>query len=351
MEKYEHPFFSRDDYWNPKIASIEKHSMHDSLLEYLKMKINSEMKDGKIKNIEIRGVFDRNTGISKIEKRDKLFNYMRPTVEIQDNKLILNCFPGKDYVLHYANIVKTYFNLINKPVNVSVEYPSEEDCEKELVKSNLSSIPDVPVIIMGYVESLQGLSQDSYWSGSGNFLWKRCKLKNHNAILLGCKHTYWGDIAGRIVSFLARNTNANCVIYCGKLGTLDKNIVPNKTIANGNMSLMPNGKNVVWDNLFEECDSRLVKKGRHLTVPSVLQETVSLVEKYKDIVKYIDPEIGHMGLAAVENNISFSYLHIVSDNLVKHFDYDLSNERKDDVIKDRKQLTNKINELLYNLKY
>lgn len=54
---------------------------------------------------------------------------------------------------------------------------------------------------MGYVEGLDFLSDDKEWKGRGNFLYKQIKIKSGNAILLGCKHTYWGEIAGRIISF------------------------------------------------------------------------------------------------------------------------------------------------------
>ena len=33
----------------------------------------------------------------------------------------------------------------------------------------------------------------------------------------------------------------------------------------------------------------------------------------------------------------FSYLHIISDNLVEEYDEDLSNERKENILKKRKQ--------------
>jgi len=351
VEAYQHPFYARDNYWDPFETNIEKHSMHSSLTKYLEMKINSELSLAKTKTILIQGKFDRNKGISKIEKNDKLFNYMRPTISADAYDLSLNCFPGKDYVFHYANIIKNYFSLSGKKVNIDIEYPSEEDCEQALINSNLSELPKASVVILGYVEAFESLSTDESWSGTGNFLWKKCTLKNKDAILVGCKHTYWGDIAGRIVSYLARNNDAKCVIYCGKLGTLNEDITPNEALATGNKSVFPNGNTVEWTNIFSNSNKKTVKNGVHVTVPSVLQEDINLVDKYKDTISFIDPEIGHMALAAQNTGIVFSYLHIISDNLVKHFDSDLSNERKDKVIRNREILINDIIDELYQLNF
>lgn len=48
--------------------------------------------------------------------------------------------------------------------------------------------------------------------------------------------------------------------------------------------------------------------------------------------------IGHMAYAAQNTNIKFSYLHVVSDNLSHKYSFDLSNERKDNVIENSKAL-------------
>ena len=75
-------------------------------------------------------------------------------------------------------------------------------------------------------------------------------------------------------------------------------------------------------------------KGQHVTLPSVMQETKSwLGENAK--YDFVDPEIGHMAIGAMEAGVDFSYLHIVSDNLSAKYDEDLSNERKSTIRRKR----------------
>ena len=165
---------------------------------------------------------------------------------------------------------------------------------------------------------------------------------------MGCKHTYWGEIAGRIVKFLAKN-GVKRIIYSGKLGTLNSKLIPNQTIATGNSSILPNGRIIEWKNLFDEIVDFQVFKGVHITVPSVLQETKTWLNENKSSVDFVDPEIGHMALSAYESGIEFSYLHIVSDNLSVKFETDLSNERRTDVIENRKNLCKKIGNMILKL--
>lgn len=45
-----------------------------------------------------------------------------------------------------------------------------------------------------------------------------------------------------------------------------------------------------------------------------------------------------MAKSAKNNNIEFSYMHIISDNLVQKYPEDLSNERKQEILVKRKRL-------------
>ena len=184
---------------------------------------------------------------------------------------------------------------------------------------------------MGYVEGLDFLSSDTTWQGSGNFLYKTLKTKSGTALLLGCKHTFWGEIAGRIVTYLAE-MGVKRIIYSGKLGTLNPNLVPNQCLATGNSSILPNGQVVIWKNLFENINHHEIFHGVHITMPSVLQENINWALTKKETISFVDPEIGHMAYAAQTSGIEYSYLHIISDNLSCKYQYDLSNERENNVI-------------------
>lgn len=326
----------------------DEHSMGLSLKRYMEIKVHHLFDEHDYDKVIVRNCFDRSVGISNKEKTDKIFNYIRPTATIEDSTLYINCFPGIDYVFHYGNIMKSYVALQGKKTHVIHWLPTEEECWNAIVESELGNIPKVHTVIMGYVEGLQWISDETVWHGSGDFLWKRVRLSTNEGILLGCKHTYWGEIAGRIVSYLALS-GVKRIIYSGKLGALNPCLVPNLTIATGNSSILPNGEVICWNNLFEKITDKQVYNGAHITVPSVLQETTKWLETYKDKVDFVDPEIGHMAFAAYDNGIEFSYFHIISDNLSVKFRTDLSNERELDVIKNRRKLCQKIGMAIKNL--
>ena len=337
------------DYFSALLAiTPETHSMGLSLKRYLEIKIHHLVDELDYDQIIVRSRFDRSCGISTKEKSDKMFNYIRPTATIDGSTLYINCFPGIDYVFHYGNIIKSYLALAKKKIDIVHWLPTEEECWNAIIESELKNIPKTHTVIMGYVEGIQWISDEAIWHGSGNFLWKQVRLSKHEAILLGCKHTYWGEIAGRIVSYLAMN-GVKRIIYSGKLGTLNPCLVPNLTIATGSSSILPNGETVTWNNLFEEIENEKVYNGAHITVPSVLQETTEWLDTNRRVADFVDPEIGHMALAAYNTNIQFSYFHIISDNLTMKFKFDLSNERELDVINSRRELCKTIGTAIKNL--
>lgn len=132
------------------------------------------------------------------------------------------------------------------------------------------------------------------------------------------------------------------VIYSGKLGTLKSDYEPNRTIATGCCSILPNGDKISWDNYFSDTSCPIVHHGNHVTVPSVLQESTVWLRECAKTADYVDPEIGHMAYAALSSEIDFSYLHIVSDNLCVKYPHDLSNERVGAVVSNRAELLSAI---------
>lgn len=334
--KYHYPINSLDMFINPLAILPKQHTMGNSLIKYMEMKIPDKIIGGSFNKVIIKPCFDRSIGISKNEKNDKLFNYMRPTSYITKNTAYVNCFPGIDYVFHYGNILKTYLYLNNNNSNIEIVLPSEEDCFNALERSGIYRIPKVDTVILGNVEYLQSLSESKIWEGDSNFLWKRIG-DNKDALLLGCKHTYWGEISARLIMTLA-DLGVKKVIYSGKLGGINAEFVPNKLIATGNTSILPNGSKICWDNMFENIKDSVIREGTHITVPSVLQETKKWIRDYAYQYEFVDPEIGHMANAAINSNIKFSYLHIISDNLLVKYTEDLSNERKETVINNRRYL-------------
>lgn len=327
-------------------VTYDNHSMGSSLRQYIEIKLLNDIFNENISEINIIGKYIRSYGISPLEKNNKEFNYKRPTINIIGDKAYIYCFPGVDYVYHYACLVKTYLNIIGKEKTVNTFYPTSQEIKQcLLVKSGLEDVPKCKTMILGYVQGFDYLSDNSYWIGSGDFLWKYI---DKNKILLGCKHSYWGDIAGHVVDLLAKNGTEK-VIYVGKLGTLNENYIPNECLATGNKSIFMDGSFIEWYNIFNDIDFKSVKHGIHATLPSVIQETKEWVLSNKNKVDFVDPEIGHMAKAAVDDNIMFSYLHIISDNLSRKFEEDLSNERKEEILIKRKKLIKEIGNRLIEL--
>lgn len=327
------------------ISNFKNHSMGQSLERYIEMKLQDSIFNDSISKIRVIGNYDRSNGISVKEKNDKIFNYKRPTVFVNENVATINCYPGMDYVFHYASLIKTYLTILEIEKEIIVQFPTVQEIKNQLMHSNINKIPKCNTVILGNVQSFENLSNENNWSGTGDFLWKKI---TDDKILVGCKHSFWGDIAGHIVSILAQK-GVKRIIYVGKLGTLNKDYTPNETIATGNKSVFIDGSFVEWDNVFDDYNLESIKRGLHYTLPSIIQETKEWVFKNRDEVTFVDPEIGHMAKSAIQNGIEYSYLHIISDNLSKKFSEDLSNERKENVLIKRKKLNKIIGDCLMEI--
>lgn len=334
------------DFHQHLLAADERtHTMGKSLAQYLELKIHSSYFRNEIKEVRIKGKFDRSQGISENEKSSKQINYMRPTANLDNGVLHVNCFPGFDYVFHYGCIYQSYSALIGRDILTFHEIPSDDLCWSTLAKSGLDGLPNVETVIIGKVEQLKGLSDENRWKISGYFIWKNAILSSGPALLLGCKHTIWGEIAGRIIYILAQR-GVKRVIFTGKLGALNPCQAPNCVLASGETSILPDGTKVRWNNLFKNCQSSLVHFGRHVTMPSTLAETSSWFKRARAVAEYVESEIGYMAKASVDSGITFSYLHIVSDNLAQHYSENLSNERDMSVIRKRTVLSGELTNII-----
>ena len=276
--------------------------------------------------------------MSPIEKRDKLFNWQRPTTStLNCRTLQLNCFPGVEYVQHYAAITATYFSLKGRnPESVQYALPSQQECLEPLLSTNLAEMGGVDIVIVGYVHGLEHWTQGP-WEGSNSnklFSWKKIMTpRGYRAAFLGCRVSFWGDIAGNIVRAFQELNGEKCVLYVGKSGGLRSEHVPNHWPATGCQSVV-HSELVIWANPLESHlqHSSRVAYGVHCTLGLVLDETKEWLLAARRQYDFVDPEIGHMAKASLEGGTEFGYLHIISRNLVRKYTHDLSNERLTDVI-------------------
>jgi hypothetical protein len=334
------PFYIRD---------VNKHTMGESLYRYIEIKMHQFILNYDSYNkILVIGDYDRLSVISKKEKTDKFVNWQRPTAEIIDRTLYIKCFPGIDYVMHYASLIATYLALQNKnPEIVSYILPSPNICIESLKTAGLAQIPNASFLILGKVEKCLQLGGFSRWNENKGYVWS--VSDNERICLMGCKFSFWGDIGYHLISILVDRGYQN-IIFLGKLGSTRPETSPNMFIATGNESVL-NGKRIVWRNMLAiHANYNCVVYGTHCTLSSVLLETKEWMKNNKKY-DFVDPEIGHMAQAAIEKNINFSYLHIISDNLSKKYEEDLSNERKVAVIDKRKKTYGIMNKILSSFLY
>ena len=339
----------------PTVASVETHTMGDSLTEYLRMKVHPDIQKGVWSRIIVEGIHERDpskASISPIEKTDKLFNWQRPTTSVVDPQTLrLQCFPGVDYVKHYAAITATYLSLKGEaPDSVRYILPSKSECLQPLLCSNLQEMGPVDIVIVGYVHAFEKLVQGRWEceDSSKLFAWRKTlNPRGYRVAFLGCRICFWGDIGGNVIRALQELNGAKCVIYVGKLGSLRAEHSPNQWLATGCQSFVHN-ELVTWRNPLEHLvhDSPSVVRGVHCSLGSVLDETKEWLRETQLKCDFVDPEIGQMAKSSLDVGVEFGYLHIISDNLARKYEHDLSNERLKAVVDGRKRLLGEVEDVL-----
>jgi hypothetical protein len=342
-------------------ANVQNHTMGDSLPRYLQIKVHEAALERAYDEIIVCGAY-RRYAIDSIpfegEKRDKPFNWERPTARVEGDTLYIECFPGYDHIEHYAEIVSVYLAIceqrgdkLTPSRNVSFLPASCSDTRTALAATNLDQFPGqgVDTGILGLVWHLPRLTDAMEWAGAGAWQWIVRTFGSRRVAFLGFRPAFWGDISGEVVHYLASRFGVKEVIYLGKLGALKPHVKPNTSLATGGKSLV-NGRIVEWENTLQASvgrrasDSTIV--GAHVTLGSVLHETKSWHAELVDEVDFVDPEIGQMSQAAVRSGVRYGYLHMITDNLGRHYEEDLSNERTEGVLEKRARLHRLVEDVL-----
>lgn len=326
------------------VRRTSDHTMEESLHRYIHIKLHHLIEYADYSQIHVCGRHDRiQSVVSNREKNDKLVNWQRPTARHDGTSLIVQCFPGRDYVRHYASLIATYLALSGKnPATVTYKLPIQRDTCEALLAQGLNEVPLTPTTILGKVEhSLQIVGERS-WSHSTGYIW--AINKEMDVSLLGCKFSFWGDICAILTKMLYQR-GVRRLLFLGKLGSLRREHEPNVTLSTGDTTIL-NGSLVKWSNDIAKHirPGDGVITGRHITLHSVIHETKKWLDRHSDY-DFVDPEIGHMARAAKRLGMRFAYLHIVSDNLAGRYDEDLSNERIKTVLRKRSLIQNKVNQI------
>jgi hypothetical protein len=324
--------------------AVDGHTMApDRLLRYLQIKVHHLIQDHDWDSIHVVGGYDRDAAISRHEKTGKLFNFERPTAEAYGRNLVVKAFPGTDYVHHYALIIATYLAMTGKAADiVSYELPDPATSRAAVGKFDLDLDGDLVIVGWGLAHLAPA---DGVWTYGHGYAWQRTQIHGRRVVYLGFLHSIWGDVAGRVVARLSE-LGAGDVVYVGKVGALNPNIEPNTRLATGNTSLV-SGSPVTWQDFFGDFASTRpgVHTGVHVTSPSILLENRDWLSAHAEHA-FVDPEIGPMGSAARAADIGFGYLHVISNNLARHYPADLSNERHREVIQRPSVLIGQINDII-----
>lgn len=321
-----------------------QHTMGLRLIPYLELKIHSLIQRHDWRSIEVIGEYDRLCEVSEVEKNDKMFNWQRPTADLVAGTLRIKCFPGRNYVLHYALIIATYLAIKNRfRDHVSYRLPPARLSHDMMERLTLPDVFGATVVIGWAVEHLAGTDG---WTLAETFAWKRLVVNGSNVFYLGFFHSIWGDVAGALVTRLA-NLGVARVLYVGKVGALFPSVHPNTMLASGKESLVE-GLRVQWSDAFHDIErERDVILGLHVSSPSILLETRSWLDRHRSY-SFVDPEIGQMGRAARDKGVPFGFLHIISNNLSASYADDLSNERNPQVLMRRRHLIDRVGEIIQN---
>lgn len=321
------------------------HTMGEKLADYVLPKCQPHLLIAS-RHVQIH-TSDALVSMSGGEKRHgKSFNWRRPSFTLAGNDLHCLISPGVDYVHHYARLIGTACHILGVQLTMEIEYP-ERNASTEFIDKWLPRVPKSDVVILGYVERIL-VEEGGEWTFSQGFGWRSVLINGERVLLLGCEFSYWGDLAGALVTVLASRHIAPWMIYVGKLGTLNVEDVPNKHVATGQSSLVE-GKLVSWNSalVLEKTDPYIVLRAlRHVTVPSIIDETKGWYKEYHHSYDLVDPEIGRMAVAAQDAGVDFDYLHVVSDNLSGHHENGLYDERRAGILADRQHCLSIISTIL-----
>jgi hypothetical protein len=333
------------------------HAMRHSLRDYIDTKIHADIKSKTWLRIVVKGLYQRSGGahIFTHEKTDKIFNWHRPTTIVKDDStLVVACFPGRDYVQHYYWLITLHLSFCgNDHTVVELDLPPHNACLDIFLESNLGLMGDIHTVILGYTQQI--LEEGVGWeTGTANenqlFSWHKIHTPDDREVAyLGCLVSFWGDISGQLIHALQKLNKVNCVLYIGKAGSLHAEDHPNQVIATNGSSFIQ-GQLLSWNsvlcNALDEVKLRAVHRGVHVNVVSPLEESFTWLSEWKGKADYVDCEVGHIALACLEQQTSFGYLHIISDNVAKYYPQNLADERDLRVTEARKKLFSQIRAII-----
>lgn len=306
-------------------------------------------------------------------RRHKKYNVHRPLVlrvsaGVGMEKLMVIAFPSPEYVQQVCELSSAFaqwasedagVEFVDQPLAVHYEYCDQRLEDWSGLRAAASQvIKEGDLVVLGYVDEIgQQLESHGYLLGQiapidggrfGEIVVAENRRSRLRAVLVGVFHTYWGSAAGRISASLA-SAGATDVLYISKAGTLIGDDYVHKVVNPDVYYVFQESRGrrdgwARWDvpsrlrSQFPELVAGL-GSGAHLTVPSVVSQTIRQSEQYRALrpatidneAGYIARELSFYNQGARRRSVSFSSIHFLTDYLHTSVDarageakYDLS---------------------------
>lgn len=345
------------------------HTMQGALHKYVHQKFPVNLLEHVLKNdipIEMHGLYPphaqrqfENMGYSNVRHipfkhnpRKKKYNFIRPGFFLADapdthdpRRLLIAVTPGSDYARHYAEMV--CFFIATRGLNAQehfnlIRYPFLEDSIADWSGLDSRFVQKSDRVVLGYVEELEkrlatppnkglqkqarltliGSAENEYYGS------RRYRTLNNDVInFLGAKYSYWGNTSAKIVTRCCA-LGASEIFYAGKLGSLTQPEDLYNRIFSGASFFNMDGIKITSKvpeipNQFVIHYGALADSGAHVSVPTILQETLQQRGiAVANSAGSIDNEISQMALAIAQHNESsngppvfFSTSHFATDFL------------------------------------
>ncbi len=322
--------------------------MWKSLHKYVDIKTHQILKEKTYQHIKIKWNYNREDNeISIYEKNDKIFNWKRPTAIIEENTVTINCIPWDDYIKHYYYLINTFLQINNiKNVFTTYELPWTKHKKDFFNNYDFLELKNSDYLILWHIDKIWVFEEKKYITIK-DFKYKIWKINWKKVSLLWAEFSLRGDFWWYLIENLTQYWIKN-IIYIWKVWWIQKNIEPNKHIATWNNSIV-NWKTIFRKNLFTWIKWKNIIHWKHYTSKSIILENKKRLKENNEY-DFVDPEIGQFAKFANKNWIWFSYIHLISNNLNNElYKEDLSNERKKETIKKRKEIFKQIWKILLKI--
>lgn len=345
---------SRVDLSEVPVTGPLDHTMAADLDEYVRQRIPvGVMEDALLRSadIEVHGVYPAHFAavatrlgarhvvtIGALQLPGKRLNGVRPQLFTGSDcfgreRLFVAVPPGRDYVLHYASLVRHLLRGVSprRDSTLSVwRYPRAEREIAEWTGLDATLVEPGDTVVLGKVELLRQLFQQrgrtrTATRATAYYSMSRHRFPHRQVAVLGVNFSYWGSIAA-VLAHRCCELGAREVVYLGKLGTLSRPqdvysrlFVPSRygLLQHLTLTAAPTGPP---NGLLQYAPA--LDSGLHLSVPTVLEEDHQQREVAVQLgATTVDNEMAQMATAvdawnaAAGTEVRFSGLHYATDYL------------------------------------